>query len=156
MRQEIKRASEIIDWYSANYLNLEWFSLGLPINKIAKRRYQRGCVERPKKACKGSNKQETLVGVSGLWLLLIKRCSAKLSFQSNQTKVNDFVTKVANKKWRLHSSQQLSWSSKTGWQVFKPWSLNDSWIFDWRCGWTIASLRRITCLKEGQTEYRSA
>jgi hypothetical protein len=39
-----------------------------------------------KKARDGSNKQETLVGVSGSWLLLIKRCSAKLSLQSNKKK----------------------------------------------------------------------
>ena len=36
-----------------------------------------------KRARDGSNKQETLVGVSGSWILLIKRCSAKLSLQSN-------------------------------------------------------------------------
>ncbi len=46
--------------FDANYLNLEIFSRGLPINKIAKKRYQRGCVERPKRARDGSNKQETL------------------------------------------------------------------------------------------------
>ncbi len=36
---------------------------------------------------------------------------------------------------------------------FQPQSSNDFWIFDWRCGWTIASSRRITCLKEGQTKW---
>jgi hypothetical protein len=41
------------------------FSRGLPINKIAKKRYQRGCIERPSRARDGSNKQETLVGMSG-------------------------------------------------------------------------------------------
>jgi hypothetical protein len=46
--------------FDANYSNLEKISCGLPINKIAKKRYQRGCTERPKRACNGSNKQETL------------------------------------------------------------------------------------------------
>ena len=32
----------------AKYLNLENYARGLPINKIAKKRYQQGCVERPK------------------------------------------------------------------------------------------------------------
>ncbi len=41
------------------------FSSGLPINKIAKKRYQQGCVEIPRRARGGSNKQETLLGVSG-------------------------------------------------------------------------------------------
>ncbi len=81
-----------------------------------------------KRARNESNKQETLVGVSGSWLLLIRRCSAKLSLQSNQTKVNDFVTRVANKKRHLRSSWRLSWSSRKGWQVVSTtifeWSLN--------------------------------
>ncbi len=39
--------------------------------------------------------------------LLIRRCLANLSFQSNQTKVNNLAMGVANKKRRLRSSQQL-------------------------------------------------
>ncbi len=98
---------------------------GLPISKIAPTNRTRREIKR---ARDGSNKQETLVGVSGLWLLLIKRCSAKLSLQSNQTKVNDFAMGVANKKRRLRSSRRLPWSSRMGWQavsttIFK-WLLN--------------------------------
>ncbi len=39
--------------------------------------------------------------------------------------VNDFVTRVANKKRRLHSSRRLSWSSRMGWQVVL------TTIFEW-------------------------
>ncbi len=46
--------------FDANYSNLENYVRGLPIKKIARKRYQRGCVERPKRAHDGSNKQETL------------------------------------------------------------------------------------------------
>ncbi len=95
---------------------------GLPINKIAPT--NRTCQE-IKRACNGSNKQETLVGVSGSWLLLIKRCLAKLSLQSDQTKVNGFAMGVANKKRRLRSSQRLPWSSRTGWQAVS------TTIFEW-------------------------
>ncbi len=42
-----------------------------------------------------------------------------------------------------------------GWvdKKFQPRSSDDSWIFDWRWGRTIALLRRITCLKEGRTKW---
>ncbi len=83
-----------------------------------------------KRARDGSNKEETFVGVSGWWLLLIRRCSASLSFQSSQTKANDFAMGVANKKQRLHSSRQLPWSSRMGWQVVSTTIFDDSWIFD--------------------------
>ncbi len=105
------------------YSDLEYFDGGLPINKIAPTKRVRWEIKR---ACNGSNKQETLVGVSGSWLLLIKRCLAKSSLQSNQkTKANDFVTRVANKKRHLRSSQRLSWSSRMGWQVVS------TTIFEW-------------------------
>ncbi len=105
------------------YSDLEYFDCGLPINKIAPANRARWEIKR---ARDGSNKQETLVGVSGSWLLLIKRCSAKLSLQSNQkTKANDFVMRVANKKRHLRSSQWLSWSLRMGWQVVS------TTIFEW-------------------------
>jgi hypothetical protein len=62
----------------ANYSNFENYACGLPINKIAptlwiykiftdnflvswaSKDLKVGCVERPKRACNGSNKQETL------------------------------------------------------------------------------------------------
>jgi hypothetical protein len=34
--------------------------------------------------------------------------------EQSKTKANDFVMRVANEKQRLHSSQQLPWSSRTG------------------------------------------
>ncbi len=37
-----------------------------------------------------------------------------ISPEQSKTKENDFVTRVANKKQRLRSSQQLSWSLRTG------------------------------------------
>jgi hypothetical protein len=49
--------------FDANYSNLENYAHGLPINKIAPTLciYEIfRCVERPKRACNGSNKQETL------------------------------------------------------------------------------------------------
>ncbi len=109
--------------HKIKYSDTEYFDRGLPINKIAPTNRARWEIKR---ARDGSNKQETLVSVSGLWLLLIKRCSAKLSLQSNQkTKANDFVTRVTNKKQRLRSSRRLSWSSRTGWQVVS------TTIFEW-------------------------
>ncbi len=48
-----------------------------------------------------------------------------ISPEQSKMKANDFVTRVANKKRRLHSSQQLSWSSRMGWQVVS------TTIFEW-------------------------
>jgi hypothetical protein len=45
--------------------------------------------------------------------------------EQSKTKANDFVTGVANEKQRLHSSQRLPWSSRTGWQVV---SIHDLWM----------------------------
>ncbi len=45
--------------------------------------------------------------------------------EQSKTKVNDFVTRVANEKRRLRSSQRLSWSLRTGWQVVS------TTIFEW-------------------------
>ncbi len=45
--------------------------------------------------------------------------------EQSKTKVNDFAMRVANKKRRLHSSRQLSWSLRTGWQVVS------TTIFEW-------------------------
>ncbi len=104
------------------------------------------CVERPKRACDRSNKQETLVGVSGSWLLLIKRCSAKLSLQSNQTKVNDFVTRVANEKRHLRSSRRLSWSSRTGWQAVS------TTIFEWHWNFATGVSNKKRCLRSSQRQ----
>ncbi len=53
--------------------------------------------------------------------------------EQSKTKANDFVMGVANKKQCLRSSQQLPWSSRTGWQVVSTMIFNDSWTFDWRC-----------------------
>ncbi len=54
--------------------------------------------------------------------------------EQSKTKANDFVTRVANKKRRLHSSRRLSWSSRTGWQVVSTtifeWLLN-LWLKMW-------------------------
>ncbi len=64
--------------FDATYLSFENYAHGLPINKIApmlciyeiftdifvvswaSKDLKAGCVERPKRACDGSNKQETL------------------------------------------------------------------------------------------------
>jgi hypothetical protein len=54
--------------------------------------------------------------------------------EQSKTKANDFVTRVANKKQRLHSSRRLSWSSRMGWQVVSTtifkWLLN-LWLKMW-------------------------
>jgi hypothetical protein len=46
----------------------------------------------------------------------------------------NFATEVANKKQRLHSSQQLTWSSRMGWQTVSTtifeWLLN-LWLKMW-------------------------
>ncbi len=73
------------------------------------------------------------------------RCDAWQIYLSRaiKKKANDFMTGVANEK--RCSSRQLLWTSRTGWQVVSTTIFNDSWIFDWRCGQTIASLQQITC-----------
>ncbi len=48
-----------------------------------------------------------------------------ISPEQSKTKVNDFVTRVANEKRRLHSSWRLSWSSRMGWQAIS------TTIFEW-------------------------
>ncbi len=114
-RQEIKKSSQNYRLIICKYSNLKNYAF--VDSQLTKLHPPIGCVKKSKRARDGSNKQETLVGVSGLWLLLIKRCSAKLSLQINQTKVNDFATGVPNKKRCLHSSQRLPWSSRMGWQA---------------------------------------
>ncbi len=89
-----------------------------------------------KRARDGSNKQETLVGMSGLWLLLIKKMLGKIiSPEQSKTKANGFVTRVANKKWRLRSGRRLSWSSRMGWRVVSTKIFE--WLFNlWSKMWT--------------------
>ncbi len=48
-----------------------------------------------------------------------------ISPEQSKTKANDFVTRVANNKRRLHSSRRLSWSLRMGWQVVS------TTIFEW-------------------------
>jgi hypothetical protein len=59
--------------------------------------------------------------------------------EQSKTKGNDFVTRVANEKQRLHSSQRLSWSLRMGWQVVS------TTIFEWLLNlrlkmWCLANL----------------
>jgi hypothetical protein len=83
-----------------------------------------------KRARDGSKKEETFIGMFDLWLLLIRRCSPNLSFQSNQIKANDFATGVVNEKRCLRSSQWLLGSLRMGWQVVSTTIFDDSWIFN--------------------------
>ncbi len=81
---------------------------------------------------------------------LIKRCSAKLSLQSNQTKskIRAFVTRVSQQETPLAFWLTTIVVLEGGSTSSFPRSSSDSWIFNWKCGRTIASSRRITCLKE--------
>ncbi len=57
--------------------------------------------------------------------------------EQSKTSANDFVTRVASEKQCLHSSQQLSWSLRMGWQVVSTtifeWLLN-LWLKMWMLG----------------------
>ncbi len=74
--------------------------------------------------------------------------------EQSKMKANDFVTRVANKKWRLRSSKQLSWSSRTGWQVVS------TTIFEWLLNlrlkmWTNYRVIAVDNLLEGRTNQVS-
>ena len=100
-----------------------------------------------KRACNGSNKQEALEGV---WLVtsVQKMLGEIISPEQSKTKGEwwAFVTRVSQQEMTLAFWLTTIVVLKGGLTSSFPRSSSDSWIFDWRCGRTIASSRRITCL----------
>ncbi len=94
------------------------------------------------KLCDGSSQWETTLAFKPTTTKML----GEIISPEQSTKMNDFATVVANEKRRLRSSQRLPrCSAKLSLQSNQKQRQMTSWIFDWRCGRTIASSRRITC-----------